>query len=559
MKTIASAFLLLLALAGADANLRGHARVLASTAAAELKAAQATYQQSWAKTLPQCAQVADDDQVTSWATGSESTSVNHSAECPAGQFLSRIGVNQEWWGTSDYGIIDIKMTCSSADGSETSTQLVTNDGAPEGSWSVGPHGATVGAWSKNGSNMDFPVGMPLGLTVLNRKWGDNDQGVVAIKSSKAAYKTSTSSGFYSATKRSLFAQEGGEHFEQNCYTACDKKTGTCSTNFCGTGGVCCRKGWHETSPQCGTTQGGNGMHMCTRTAANAKAKPAALNSDQVAAWVSKEARQTVGTFASTGYTYNHVPLTCPAGTGAAGFDVSTKGGSGITNLRVKCRPLCTNTAAVANSNGHWSGSFKDGCVEFTFETGFSQESKTQSVDDVQKEASLTVKQGFKYDVGAGVGTTDITIGGKIAVENSKSVGSSEVMSKATTEQVSSPETYCKAGATVYAYQWMISGTTSEGADFTNHGGVVGTDLLFVPANLGLSPACPPSACDFSFDNFCSRCNADACALYPKLGGCKEKSDEVQCKNQGGSMPGVLFGKTITNRMCKYEGIGLGDY
>ena len=46
---------------------------------------------------------------------------------------------------------------------------------------------------------------------------------------------------------------------QECLNQCNQIQGPC--NYCGSG-LCCRKGWHDTSNGCNGNIGGDGSHTC---------------------------------------------------------------------------------------------------------------------------------------------------------------------------------------------------------------------------------------------------------------------------------------------------------
>ena len=61
-------------------------------------------------------------------------------------------------------------------------------------------------------------------------------------------------------KQLIFCKGGLRNFGVNCWNQCDRKQGPCG--FCGTG-LCCRKGWSDTSNGCDGSVGINGKgHVC---------------------------------------------------------------------------------------------------------------------------------------------------------------------------------------------------------------------------------------------------------------------------------------------------------
>merc|ERR1711991_147424 len=53
-----------------------------------------------------------------------------------------------------------------------------------------------------------------------------------------------------------------DHLGQDCFAACHGATGKCPSNFCGTGGWCCRWGVEWDTPGCYHV-GCHGKHCCT--------------------------------------------------------------------------------------------------------------------------------------------------------------------------------------------------------------------------------------------------------------------------------------------------------
>ena len=51
-----------------------------------------------------------------------------------------------------------------------------------------------------------------------------------------------------------------QNTKKNCWKPCKKKQGRCS--YCGTRGMCCRKGWKDKSGGCDGTFGGKNHHNC---------------------------------------------------------------------------------------------------------------------------------------------------------------------------------------------------------------------------------------------------------------------------------------------------------
>merc|ERR1719399_2513476 len=61
-------------------------------------------------------------------------------------------------------------------------------------------------------------------------------------------------------ERSLQAAVPLQNQGKNCWSACHGKQGACG--WCGTQGLCCRKGFHVKSGGCDGIIGGNNMHAC---------------------------------------------------------------------------------------------------------------------------------------------------------------------------------------------------------------------------------------------------------------------------------------------------------
>ena len=54
-----------------------------------------------------------------------------------------------------------------------------------------------------------------------------------------------------------------ENSGKNCWVKCNNKQGKC--DWCGKGGYCCKKGWHESNPTshgCDGSFGGVSFHAC---------------------------------------------------------------------------------------------------------------------------------------------------------------------------------------------------------------------------------------------------------------------------------------------------------
>ena len=51
-----------------------------------------------------------------------------------------------------------------------------------------------------------------------------------------------------------------ENSGKNCWVKCENKQGKC--DWCGKGGFCCRKGFHDTSHGCDGSFGGDSEHEC---------------------------------------------------------------------------------------------------------------------------------------------------------------------------------------------------------------------------------------------------------------------------------------------------------
>merc|ERR1719159_2017281 len=54
-----------------------------------------------------------------------------------------------------------------------------------------------------------------------------------------------------------------DHLGDDCFAMCDGVTGKCPTDFCGTGGWCCRWGLEWDTPGCYNV-GCHGKHCCTK-------------------------------------------------------------------------------------------------------------------------------------------------------------------------------------------------------------------------------------------------------------------------------------------------------
>jgi hypothetical protein len=57
------------------------------------------------------------------------------------------------------------------------------------------------------------------------------------------------------------APKGVLNWKKNCWTGCKKKQG-CGCSFCGSAGICCRKGWKDKSNGCDGLVGGKHKHVC---------------------------------------------------------------------------------------------------------------------------------------------------------------------------------------------------------------------------------------------------------------------------------------------------------
>lgn len=378
----------------------------------------------------------------------------------------------------------------------------------------------MGEWHKHGTTLDLPVGMPVGLNVLNRRWGAHDSGVVGLTTAEVT--GNTPSFMAMGTEENQFAAEGGLNYGANCYRHCDFKSGACDTNFCGTG-ACCRKGWGSGTSECSdTTLGGNGYHMCTRTAAMTAKTMTESNLDK---WVNYENSQEAGTYADA-TTQNSLPLSClDVGKeyAAVGFDVSTHAGSGITNLRIRCRKLCTSGNTMTTNTGHWVRTLgNSGTASLAISQGFESKQSKEKSTKTQSSASLAIKQGFKYSVGAGKGSTDITVKGSYAVTESDKVGSAMVITGETVTKVTCPKDVCNdSTSTAKLYQWVISGV-ADGAEYTYYS----NNIFWAPgSDTTAHPNCPPEACDPAHP-YCTVCTAAACDNFaknnpdsPKSAGC----------------------------------------